>query len=1123
MSARRACAALAAFALFACSAAWPAQADVVGADPACGVFALTRSAGGDRWTLPHGFVRAGTDSIWTRQGPLRRGHDYVLDALRGELRLLTPPAPGETLWVAACWLLAPPPLELYRHRFQPLPPAAIGPATRDSVQAPPPRPATGRDLAAQPGGASLAVTGNKTIAVEFGSSQDAALRQSLDLAVAGTLAPGVELTGVLSDRNTPLGVAGSTQDLQSLDRVLIELRAPHASAALGDVPLVVEQGQFARLNRQVQGMRGEWHQGGFLGSVAAASTQGEYQRMRIAGADGLQGPYLLTDRSGSTGISVVAGSEVVTLDGQRLARGESADYSMDYETARITFTNRRPISSSSRITIEYQYALNRYRRNLSAFSGEWRGKRARLYTAAVTESDDRGRPLDGTLDADDLAALGAAGDSAARAIGPGLVAGVGDYDTVRVVVNASDTQLVLAFAGPDSGSFAARFARVGQGAGDYADSAIVSGRTAYRWVGAGRGTFVLGRALPLPETHRLVTLGGSGTLGALVIDAEGAFSRHDLNAASARDDGDNTGGAQRFSATLEGRAGVLPGRAGMQLGVRSVERNFAPFSRLERPFAEEDWGLPSGTDLDHQRRADATAYWRPRKDTELRGDVGRLETPDGYRGTRRAVEWTSGGATRTHALWLDTDGDLTGARFGAAGRRRLLADAARAGRWLSPSLRLEHDDRRTPGDSAVTRDRADEVSGEIASGSATRWRLRLGLGGRTDRHTADATATEQRATTWRAGAESPGGGALGVSASAQRRSVRDVASGSRSSADLASVRLRGERRPWGLSSVLDVELTGEADNRRLRTLTYVGAGRGAYDALGNYVGTGDYELLLVVSPVLDRFARMATSARAAWQFGSGETWRGSRLELTLEDEARRRGGPRAGDVFLRAEAALDDAALLRGSLTQRLEGDLAPGSHTAALHLRLERIVSADRTYGNFTQSSDRRSGALRWRARPTPVLTAEAQAQLQWQRAAQQVTAGANYERTLIEQNGTAQLVWQPGPALRAAGAVELDFSRPEGQSQPTRTVRIGPDLGANVGPRGRAELTLRRAFVSGPLAVGLLPSADPAGFARWDATARFDLRLHETTTFGVSSSVRERPGRAAIVNGRAEVRAFF
>ncbi len=221
MNVRGACAAIAALASLACGGVASAHAAGAGADPACGVFALTRSAGGDRWALPHGFVRARSESLWTRAGALKRDHDYVVDGLRGELRVMTPPAPGDTLWVSYCWLLAPPPLEYWRHRFTPLPPAPAAPGAQDTAQSPRPRPSTGRDLAPQAGGPSLAVTGNKTIAVEFGSSQDAALRQSLDLAVAGTLAPGVELTGVLSDRNTPLSVAGSTQDLQSLDRVLI--------------------------------------------------------------------------------------------------------------------------------------------------------------------------------------------------------------------------------------------------------------------------------------------------------------------------------------------------------------------------------------------------------------------------------------------------------------------------------------------------------------------------------------------------------------------------------------------------------------------------------------------------------------------------------------------------------------------------------------------------------------------------------------------------------------------------------------------------------------------------------------------------------------------------------------
>jgi hypothetical protein len=97
--------------------------------------------------------------------------------------------------------------------------------------APIPRPATAGNASPEPAGASLTLTGNKTIAIEFGSSRTPSCARSLDLSVSGTLAPGVEPTGALSDRNTPLTAAGSTRDLQSLDRLLIELKAPQGGAA----------------------------------------------------------------------------------------------------------------------------------------------------------------------------------------------------------------------------------------------------------------------------------------------------------------------------------------------------------------------------------------------------------------------------------------------------------------------------------------------------------------------------------------------------------------------------------------------------------------------------------------------------------------------------------------------------------------------------------------------------------------------------------------------------------------------------------------------------------------------------------------------------------------------------
>src|SRR6185503_8445242 len=157
------------------------------------------------------------------------------------------------------------------------------------------------------------------------------------------------------------------------------------------------------------------------------------------------------------GISVVAGSEAVSVDGQRMTRGESADYSIEYERARITFSNRRPISSESRITVEYQYTVNRYRRNLIAGGGRWEKGRRFAFVQGLNESDDRGRPLDLTIGVGERLSLEAAGDSTGRALGPGVSGGGGDYDTVRV----SAGELAFAFAGRAGGEFAVQFARVG--------------------------------------------------------------------------------------------------------------------------------------------------------------------------------------------------------------------------------------------------------------------------------------------------------------------------------------------------------------------------------------------------------------------------------------------------------------------------------------------------------------------------------------------------------------------------------------------------------------------------------------------------------------------------------------
>ena len=153
-----------------------------------------------------------------------------------------------------------------------------------------------------------------------------------------------------------------------------------------------------------------------------------------------------------------------------------------------------------------------------------------------------------------------------------------------------------------------QFTRVGPGLGAYQDSSVVNARVVFAFVGQGNGAYRIGRALPLADSHQLWAMTGGGGSGPFTVDLEGAVSRHDLNTFSTLDDNDNVGGAGRARVALAGRVpGALGGAAGLELLARAVGRKFDPFARLERPFEQEDWGLPLGADLERQARVSCPA------------------------------------------------------------------------------------------------------------------------------------------------------------------------------------------------------------------------------------------------------------------------------------------------------------------------------------------------------------------------------------------------------------------------------------------------------------------------------------------------------------------------------------
>jgi len=373
--------------------------------------------------------------------------------------------------------------------------------------------------------------------------------------------------------------------------------------------------------------------------------------------------------------------------------------------------------------------------------------------------------------------------------------------------------------------------------------------------------------------------------------------------------------------------------------------------------------------------------------------------------------------------------------------------------------------------------------------------------------------------------QTPDGGRWGSALEWQHRVQIPITAAARTVSDLASARVSATDPARGTTGAIGLEITSEGESERSRQVAFVGAGLGAYDSLGNFVGTGhgDHTLAVVIGPGLEQVARAAASVRLAWQPTTSGAWQGSRTELVVETDARRRGPLRPEDLWLSPGAVLEDGELARGAVTQRLEGELAPGAQWGAFRLRLERRVSSDRTYTNFAQTQDDRIGTARLRARPALGWTVEVEGRARRQ-AAEQSAGAAAFQRTIQETGGLGQIAYSPGAGWRAALVSDLAWSRDAASTAPwSRTLKFGPELGVSLLRRGRLETSARRTIASGPLVGPVLPTADPLGVMRWESSTRFDYRVGNQTTLGFSFVTRDRVGFPPEHEGRAEARAFF
>jgi|GEM_PF-701735 len=586
------------------------------------------------------FILEGTERIKKNGLLLERDHHYSLDYNRGQITFYAPLYPDDTLQIRYEKLN----LNLRRKYFH-----------RELVYRGGEYQKAGFDLSGGKSAAGLkskgwsflpkksssdlVLSGSKTFSLEVGSAQDLSLKQGLWLSAKGKATQDLEISLQLSDQNMPATSEGTTKRLEELDKVQILVKSPNFSGTLGDYYLKPSGSGLSFYEKKLQGIMAEATAGKNSVSFALASSRGEYFTNKFFGEEKKQGPYRLRGKNGETNIMILPGTERVWVDGEKMQRGSNNDYTIDYNRGTIQFTPKRLITSDSRVTVDFEYSVDNYKRDF--YSGNLAtnllGGKTEFKASGIFENDNRSHPSSFTLSSEDKYILSQAGNDRLLASKEGATfvgKGEGDYD----LAYDSSGNPYYQYAGSDSGSYKVSFSWVGEKKGSYQ----YKGGGVYQYVYPGNGDFLPLMLLPLPESHSLFDLSLSFLpTDALKTQIEWAKSKRDKNTFSEKDDEHIWGDAVSLKSVYQNTDFhfLKPNFHRLELKgeYRLLKRDFAPFGRMDLVEKERRWDLPQQSLPSDERTYQLSGIISPSKFFLLDFDYGKLKTEENFTSHRRSL------------------------------------------------------------------------------------------------------------------------------------------------------------------------------------------------------------------------------------------------------------------------------------------------------------------------------------------------------------------------------------------------------------------------------------------------------------------------------------------------------
>jgi len=456
-------------------------------------------------------------------------------------------------------------------------------------------------------------SGSISRGVSFGNNQDVFVNSTLNLNIDGKLSEDLNIRASITDQNVPFQPEGNTQQLQDFDNVFIQIYNDKLSLTGGDVVLQDRSSHFLKYYKNVQG--GVARLNYAVGESDSASTsvgvsvaKGRFASVQITPKEGLLGPYRVPGPDGERFVIILANSEKVFLDGKQLQRGFNNDYTIDYNTAEITFTNKVLITQFSRIRVDYEFSDQDYNRTILAAKHSHQVGRFNIGVSAYSEKDNRNRPLLVELDNEDKLLLSEVGDSLALAVKSG--ADSTEFSNDQILYEKTDTtyegQTIEVFrysTDPDRAFYRVTFSDVGIGNGNYVQSGSTANGRVYEWVapvsGVPQGQYEPIIDIPVPDKKQMVAVKAGYQLSDFeTVTTEVAFSDQDVNLYSPVNDEDDNGYAVKVGLRSSGRK--LPLLKDYRLtfftDFEHDDERFKPIDRFRYIEYDRDWSFNPSED-----------------------------------------------------------------------------------------------------------------------------------------------------------------------------------------------------------------------------------------------------------------------------------------------------------------------------------------------------------------------------------------------------------------------------------------------------------------------------------------------------------------------------------------------